>query len=135
MQEMKERLMGKTPEEIAEILELPLQKALIDFEMFSPVQEVIGADPMDLSGVDMVPVKSIVTKSSVLTIMAHPESAQDVANAFSWREDLVGWVTSYGEGYMEDGVLEFAFYALSEEQLERLEKIKVWHESQAHVDE
>lgn len=64
--------------------------------------------------------QTVVTKSAVLTIVAHPGSEQDVANAFELRPSMMGWVASYGENYMEQGVLDFAFYALTEQQQENI---------------
>ena len=116
-----DRLRGKTPEEISEILELPLQRALIDFDLQQPVKQVIGADPIDLTDIPTIPVKTLITAGAVFTIMAHPGSEQDVADVFHARPEMAEWAASYAADYLEKGVMEFAFYALEEHQIRNVE--------------
>lgn len=51
MQNLMQSIQGKPPQDISEILELPCQRALIDFDMFSVKKQIIGADPIDLSDI------------------------------------------------------------------------------------
>ena len=102
---LREKIQGKSPEEIADIVGLPLQRALIDFDPFSERLQTIGADPADLGGRETIAVKTIIGEASVLTIVAHPGAEQDVANAFAQRPEMSGWAASYGEDYLEQGVM------------------------------
>lgn len=114
---LREKIQGKSPKEIADIMGLPWQRALIDFEMSSERLQTIGADPTDLTDKPTIPVKTIITSVSVLTIMAHPGAEQDVANAFAWRLELSGWAAGYGEDYLEQGVMDFAFRPLTGQEI------------------
>ena len=68
-----------TPEEIAQHYELPLQRALIDFDPYQTVKQVIGGGPMDLSDISMEPVKTLVAPWAIITIMAHEGDGQMIA--------------------------------------------------------
>ena len=59
------------PDELSQHHELPLQRALIDFDINPHELQVIGADPMDLSDLELEPVKSLITTWAVITIVAH----------------------------------------------------------------
>ena len=117
---LREKIQGKSPEEIADIVGLPLQRALIDFNPFSERLQTIGADPADLSGKETIAVKTIIGEASVLTIVAHPGAEQDVANAFAQRPEMSGWVASYGEDYLKQGVMEFAFRPLTGQEIRNI---------------
>ena len=119
-EQLREKIQGKSPEEIADIVGLPLQRALIDFNPFSERLQTIGADPADLSGKETIAVKSIIGKVSVLTIVAYPGAEQDVADAFAQRPELSSWAASYGEDYLEQGVMEFAFRPLTGQEIRNI---------------
>ena len=119
-EQLREKIQGKSPEEIADIVGLPLQRALIDFNPFSERLQTIGADPADLSGKETIAVKTIIGEASVLTIVAHPGAEQDVANAFAQRPEMSGWAASYGEDYLEQGVMEFAFRPLTGQEIRNI---------------
>ena len=121
-QALRQRLQGKTPEEMAGILGRPSQRGLFDFDILSDEKQVIGANPMDLTGIEMVAIKTFITEASVFTIMAHPDAAQTAANALSFRTEMGPWAESYAHDYLEDGVMDFAFYALSDEEVRTVER-------------
>ena len=111
-----------SPEELAQAHGKPLQRALIDLDLRDPSRQVIGADPADLSGFDMEPVKSIMAPWAVITVMAHRGEGQTVADLLEARPGLSGMVSDYGESYAKEGVMDFAFHAISEEQIRNVER-------------
>lgn len=111
----------RTPDEIAESVGLPLQQALMDFDFFPPERQLMGCDPIELSGVETEPVKSVITDWAVVTILAHQGDAQEAANVLYQRPDITGWITHYAEGYFKEGVMEFAMYAYSKEEIANIE--------------
>ena len=90
-----------SPEELAEMRENQIRTVLIDFDFRSPEQLVIGADPEDLSKIPTVPVKSIVAPWAMVTIVAHEEEGQDVANLLSDKPELVQLAAHYAEYYFQ----------------------------------
>ena len=69
----------------------------------------------------MEPVKSIMTPWAIITIMAHRGEGQNVANLLQARPGLSSMVSDYGESYAKEGVMDFAFHAISEKQIRNLE--------------
>ena len=111
-----------SPDEIAREQGLPLMRALIDLDLGDPSQQLIGADPMDLSDIPMEPVKSLITPTSVITIMAHRGEGEAVAELLAARPDMSAMTIHYGEHYQEQGVMDFAFNALTQEQVRNVER-------------
>ena len=111
-----------TPEELARYYALPLQRALIDFDLNDPLCQVIGSDAVDLSAMPIVPVKSMVLPWAVVTIVAHAPEVQDVADLLASRLDFISVIRDHAEGYFENGVMDFAMNALTEQQQRNIER-------------
>ena len=112
-----------TPEEIAQHYELPLQRALIDFDPYQTVKQVIGGGPMDLSDISMEPVKTLVAPWAIITIMAHEGDGQMIADMLaSPLVNVTGMVRDYAEDYFKNGVMDFSLNALSNEQIRNVER-------------
>ena len=88
-----------SPEKLARSTESQIQTVLIDFDFKSPEQLVIGADPEDLTNIPTVPVKSVLTPWAVVTIVAHEEEGQDVADLLAAKPELVNLAAHYAEQY------------------------------------
>lgn len=101
----------KTPQEIAADMGLPLQRALIDFDLHPRVKEIIGGHPQDLSEIDMTPVHSLTAPWAVVTIYSHTGEEQEVANLLEAKPGLKGMALAYGEEFIEKGVMDFAFHS------------------------
>ena len=111
-----------SPEQMAERLGLTIQYALIDFDIHDPTMQVIGGDPVDLSEIPHEPVRSIILERGIITIVAHNGEGQEVADflpAVPWLSQVI---VSYGEQYRDEGIMAFAMNAMTEEQIDRLEK-------------
>ena len=78
-----------SPEELARSTESQIQTVLIDFDFKSPEQLVIGADPEDLTNIPTVPVKSVLAPWAVVTIVAHEDEGQEVADLLAAKPELV----------------------------------------------
>ena len=111
-----------SPEELAERTENPIQTCLIDFDFRSPEQLVIGADPEDLSKITTVPVKSVLAPWAVVTIVAHEEEGQDVADLLAAKPELVQLAAHHAEYYFQEGIMEFSLNALTDEQKRNVER-------------
>ena len=111
-----------TPEELARYYALPLQRALIDFDLNDPLCQVIGSDAVVLSAMPIVPVKSMVLPWAVVTIVAHAPEVQDVADMLASRLDFISVIRDHAEGYFENGVMDFAMNALTEQQQRNIER-------------
>ena len=111
-----------SPEELADSTGARIQTVLIDFELKSPELLVIGADPEDLSGIPTVPVKSVITPWAVLTIVAHEEEGQDVADLLYAKPELVNLAAHHAEHYFQEGIMEFSLNALTDEQKRNVER-------------
>ena len=111
-----------SPEELAEMRETQVQTCLIDFDFRSPEQLVIGADPEDLSNIPTVPVKSVLAPWAVVTIVAHEEEGQDVADLLADKPELVQLAAHHAEYYFKEGVMEFSLNALTDEQKRNVER-------------
>ena len=70
----------------------------------------------------MEPVKSLITPTSVITIMAHRGEGEAVAELLAARPDMSAMTIHYGEHYQEQGVMDFAFNALTQEQVRNVER-------------
>ena len=114
--------LAPTPEELAKAHNLPLQYALIDFDLHDPMQQVIGSDPMDLANIPFVPVKTVSGGQSLITIVAHPEESQEVANLLAAMPALVAMVVDHAPEYLESGELHFALTALNAGEIENVER-------------
>ena len=111
-----------SPEQMAERLGLTIQYALIDFDIHDPTMQVLGGDPVDLSEIPHEPVRSIILERGIITIVAHNGEGQEVADllpAVPWLSQVI---VSYGEQYRDEGIMAFAMNAMTEEQIDRLEK-------------
>ena len=111
-----------SPEQMAERLGLTIQYALIDFDIHDPTMQVIGGDPVDLSEIPHEPVRSIILERGIITIVAHNGEGQEVADflpAVPWLSQVI---VSYGEQYRDEGIMAFAMNAMTEEQIDRLER-------------
>ena len=111
-----------SPEQMAERLGLTIQYALIDFDIHDPTLQVIGGDPVDLSEIPHEPVKSIIPERGIITIVAHDGEGQEVADflpAVPWFSQVI---VSYGEQYRDEGIMTFAMNAMTEEQIDRVER-------------
>jgi hypothetical protein len=111
-----------SPEQMAERLGLTIQYALIDFDIHDPTLQVIGGDPVDLSEIPHEPVKSIIPERGIITIVAHDGEGQEVADflpAVPWLSQVI---VSYGEQYRDEGIMTFAMNAMTEEQIDRVER-------------
>ena len=111
-----------SPEQMAERLGLTIQYALIDFDIHDPTLQVIGGDPVDLSEIPHEPVKSIILERGIITIVAHDGEGQEVADflpAVPWLSQVI---VSYGEQYRDEGIMTFAMNAMTEEQIDRVER-------------
>ena len=111
-----------SPEQMAERLGLTIQYALIDFDIHDPTMQVIGGDPVDLSEIPHEPVSSIILERGIITIVAHNGEGQEVADflpAVPWLSQVI---VSYGEQYRDEGIMAFAMNAMTEEQIDRLER-------------
>ena len=111
-----------TPEDLAAQYGLPLQRALIDLDLSDPSQQVVGADPADLDGIPMEAVHSLMSAGAIITIMAHAGEGQTVANLLKARPEIKGMASSYGSSYLKEGVLDFAFRALTTQEVQNLER-------------
>ena len=101
---------------------LPLMRALIDLDLKDPTMQVIGADPIDLTDIPVEPVRSLITDFAVITIVAHQGEGQEVANLLAARRDLPAFAIDYGRSYLEEGAMDFAFRALTGQEIENLER-------------
>ena len=111
-----------SPEQMAERLGLTIQYTLIDFDIHDPTLQVIGGDPVDLSEIPHEPVKSIIPERGIITIVAHDGEGQEVADflpAVPWLSQVI---VSYGEQYRDEGIMTFAMNAMTEEQIDRVER-------------
>ena len=111
-----------SPEQMAGRLGLTIQYALIDFDIHDPTLQVIGGDPVDLSEIPHEPVKSIIPERGIITIVAHDGEGQEVADflpAVPWLSQVI---VSYGEQYRDEGIMTFAMNAMTEEQIDRVER-------------
>ena len=111
-----------SPEQMAERLGLTIQYALIDFDIHDPTMQVIGGDPVDLSEIPHEPVRSIILERGIITIVAHNGEGQEVADflpAVPWLSQVI---VSYREQYRDEGIMAFAMNAMTEEQIDRLER-------------
>ena len=111
-----------SPEQMAERLGLTIQYALIDFDIHDPTMQVIGGDPVDLSEIPHEPIRSIILERGIITIVAHNGEGQEVADflpAVPWLSQVI---VSYGEQYRDEGIMAFAMNAMTEEQIDRLER-------------
>ena len=111
-----------SPEQMAERLGLTIQYALIDFDIHDPTLQVIGGDPVDLSEIPHEPVKSIILERGIITIVAHDGEGQEGADflpAVPWLSQVI---VSYGEQYRDEGIMTFAMNAMTEEQIDRVER-------------
>ena len=86
-----------SPEELARRTASQVQTVLIDFELKSPEELVIGADPEDLSGIPTVPVKSLMAPWAVVTIVAHEGEGQEVADLLAAKPELVNLAAHHAE--------------------------------------
>lgn len=111
-----------SPEELAQSRESQIQTVLIDFDLKSPEQLVIGADPEDLTNIPTVPVKSVLAPWAVITIVAHEEEGQDVADLLAAKPELVNLATHHAEHYFKEGIMEFSLNALTDEQKRNVER-------------
>ena len=111
-----------SPEELARSTESQIQTVLIDFDFKSPEQLVIGADPEDLTNIPTVPVKSVLAPWAVVTIVAHEEEGQEVADLLAAKPELVNLAAHYAEQYFKEGIMEFSLNALTDEQKRNVER-------------
>ena len=70
----------------------------------------------------IVPVKSMVLSWAVVTIVAHAPEVQDVADMLASRLDFISVIRDHAEGYFENGVMDFAMNALTEQQQRNIER-------------
>ena len=111
-----------TPSEIADQYQLPIQRALIDFDPLQPVKQVIGGDPIDLSDIPTEPVKSLITPWAIVTIVAHKGDGQLIADVLAHPQSFIkNLALQYAEDYFNQGILDFALNALSNEQIRNIE--------------
>ena len=111
-----------TPSEIASQHQLPLQRALIDFDPLQPVKQVIGGDPIDLSDIPTEPVTSITTPWAIVTIVAHKGDGKLIADVLAHPHSFIkNLAIHYAEDYFNQGVMDFALNALSNEQIRNIE--------------
>ena len=111
-----------TPQEIASQHQLPIQRALIDFDPLQPVKQVIGADPINLSGIPTEPVSSLITPWAIVTITAHHGDGQLIADLLAQpRAPIKNLVINYAEHYFQQGIMDFALNAMSNEQIRNIQ--------------
>ena len=114
---------NNSPEQMAERLGLTIQYALIDFDIHDPTTlQVIGGDPVDLSEIPHEPVRSIILERGIITIVAHDGEGQKVADflpAVPWLSQVI---VSYGEQSRDEGIMAFAMNAMTEEQIDQVER-------------
>ena len=110
-----------TPEQIAEKHGLPLQRALIDFDITKNQKQVIGGDPIDLSQIPTEPVKSFITEESIVTISAHQGEGQAVADLLADNPFLHDQAVYYAKHYFDKNIMDFALNALDAQQLRNLQ--------------
>ena len=111
-----------SPEELARRTESQVQTVLIDFELKSPEELVIGADPEDLTNIPTVPVKSLMAPWAVVTIVAHEGEGQEVADLLAAKPELVNLAAHHAEHYFKEGIMEFSLNALTDEQKRNVQR-------------
>ena len=111
-----------SPEQMAERLGLTIQYALIDFDIHDPTLQIIGGDPVDLSEIPHEPVRSIILERGIITIVAHDGEGQEMADFLPSVPWLSQVIVSYGEQYRDEGIMAFAMNAMTEEQIDRVER-------------
>ena len=111
-----------SPEELARSTESQIQTILIDFDFKSPENLVLGADPEDLTNIPTVGVKLVFLPWAVLTIVAHEEEGQEVANLLADKPEIVDIAAHYAELYFKEGVMELSLNALTDEQKRNVER-------------
>ena len=118
------KLEVRTPEEIAQYYELPLQKVLVDFDLNDTTQMVLGTDPINIEELDSIPqeaVKTVICDFAVVTILAHKGDGQRLADIMHNFPPLVSMVIDHATHYVADGVMAFSVNALTEKQIENVE--------------
>lgn len=81
----------REPEIMAQSRGIPLVTALIDFDIRSPERMVIAGNPVDLSLIPHLPVTSIFTEALMVTIAAHEDEGQEVADMLQAKPELKYW--------------------------------------------
>ncbi len=69
-----------------------------------------------------MPVKSVLTPWAVVTIVAHEEEGQDVADLLYAKPELVNLAAHHAEHYFSEGIMEFSLNALTDEQKRNVER-------------
>ena len=115
-------MIEQSPDQLPNTSDTQVQTVLIDFDFRSPELLVIGGDPEDLSNIPTAPIKSLFTPWAVVTIVAHEEEAQDVANLLADQPELVQMAAHYAEHYFKEGIMELSLNALTGEQIRNFER-------------
>ena len=100
----------------------PYQQVLIDFDLSDPTEQVLDSTPADLASIPMEAVRTIFTDTATVTIHAHRDEGQQVANLLAARKDIIAMVLSHGRMHQEDGVMSFTINALTAAQFEDLKQ-------------
>ena len=58
----------------------------------------------------------------MVTIVAHEEEGQDVADLLDAKPELVNLAAHYVEQYFKEGIMEFSLNALTDEQKRNVER-------------
>lgn len=109
-----------SPEALTQQYDLPMMHALINFDLHDPEPQVLGCDPLDLSGIPTEPVKTIAIPGALVTIYAHQGEGQDVADLLSADPSLVSMVQDHGEQYFYLGVISFDVHALTPHEIDNV---------------
>ena len=110
-----------TPDELAEEHNLPVLRVLIDFDITSSIKQIIGADPQDLTQIPTVPVRSLITQEAIITIVAHSNDEQEVADLLAQKPFLIQTAFVYAMDYFKQGIMDTALNALTDQQIRNLE--------------
>ena len=110
-----------TPDKLADEHNLPALRVLIDFDITTSVKQVIGGDPVDLTHIPTVPVRSLINGEAIITIIAHANEEQEVADLLAQKPFWVQTAFAYAMDYFKQGVTDVALNALTEEQIRTLE--------------
>ena len=112
---------AQTPDKLAEEHNLPALRVLIDFDITPNIKQIIGADPQDLTHMPTVPVQSLITQEAIITIVAHPNDEQEVADLLAQKPFLVQTAFVYAMHYFKQGIMDTAMNALTDQQIRNLE--------------
>ena len=114
----------ESPENLARLMKIPLQRVLFDFGIHSPERQVLGGMLIDLSTVVTEDVRSMINDQTMITIAAHKGDGQKVADLLYQHPDLITLAVSYAQSYRNESgrPIDCALYALSSEEMRNIER-------------